>query len=336
MGRSASKFVRPLSQADREFLQEVWREHSTFTVRCRAHAVLLSAEGYTVKDLQKVFDIRKATALAWIDRWEERGRDGLEDDPRPGGPPILNQEEQEVLLEELQRYPRQPKRIIAAVKQRTGKTISRTTLRRWARRLGFRWKRMRKSLWKRRDQREFRLAQQDIEELRLLPGVDVAFFDEAAFSLSGVVPYGWQPIGIRGDVHVGARGTIQVLGITVDGGDTYGYLHRGKVSGQTVEEVLEDFSRRIQRPTMLILDNASVHTCSLVANHIAAWNERNLYFYFLPTYSPELNDIERLWEKLKYQILPLDAWQSFADLRDGLFDVFDRIGAAIALPSIAH
>jgi transposase len=324
-----------LSAVDRAFLNKVWREHPTYTVRCRAHAILLSARGFTVTQLQSILSISRRTALAWLDRWKDRGRDGLEDAPRSGGPPKLNEQEQEVFREELRRHPRQPKRVIEAVEQRTGKRISRTTLRRMARKCRFRWKRMRRSLRKRRDERLFRAAQKEIEEFRASSNLEVAFFDEAAFSLSGGVPYGWQPIGERQEVSVGARGVVQVLGIMEEHGETLGYLHRGSVKGTTVAEVLDDYSRRIIQPTVLILDNAMVHTCNLIFDSMPVWNARGLYFYFLPTYSPELNDIERLWDKIKHQTLPLTAWQSLKNLLGELKDTFSNLGEAILMPSLA-
>jgi transposase len=336
MSRPASKFVKPLSESDRQFLEQTWRQHATYTVRCRAHAILLSSQGFTVADLETIFDISKPTALGWIDRWEQRGRAGLEDKPRPGGPPILDEEEQQKVVKPLiERFPRQPKKVIRAIQEETGKVISRATLRRIARNLGLRWKRFRRSQRKQRDERQFRIAIEEIEELRSLPDLKLAYFDEAAFSLQAIVPYGWQAIGERREVPVGPqRGNVQVLGIQEEGGDIYGYLHQGKVYGSTVAEVLDDYSQRIGRPTVLILDNASVHTCNLVADHMDTWNERGLIFYFLPPHSPELNAIERLWKKLKYQILPVDCWERLSSLVASLKRVFDRHGRAFLMPSL--
>ena len=337
MARPASKFVKPLSARDREFLDSVWREHEVYTVRCRAHAILLSAEGFTVAQLQEIFQISKPTALGWIDRWEERGREGLEDESRPGNPPTLDEKEQELLKDLLKRFPRQPRRVLHAIKEQTGKTISRSTLRRWAHKFGLKWKRFRRSMKQRRDDEEFRQAIGEIEELRSMPNIDLAYFDESAFSLKGIVPYGWQPEGVRYEVPVGPeRGNIQVLGIEEENGKTFGYLHKGRVFGSTVAEVLDDYSQRLRRPTVLVLDNASVHTCNLIADKMGAWNERGLYFYFLPPYSPELNAIESLWDKLKYQQLPIDAWESFTSLLKRLSDSFCEIGNAFLLPSLQH
>lgn len=37
--------------------------------------------------------------------------------------------------------------------------------------------------------------------------------------------------------------------------------------------------------------------------------ENGLRFYFLPPYSPELNRIEMLWRKMKYEWLPFKAFE---------------------------
>jgi transposase len=46
----------------------------------------------------------------------------------------------------------------------------------------------------------------------------------------------------------------------------------------------------------------------------------------LPTYSPELNLIEIVWRKIKYEWLPLSAYESFKSLWSGLSDIIPKIG----------
>jgi transposase len=48
--------------------------------------------------------------------------------------------------------------------------------------------------------------------------------------------------------------------------------------------------------------------------------------HYLPAYSPELNLIERLWWKIKYDWLPLSYYESFASLEKSVLAVLDRIG----------
>jgi len=47
---------------------------------------------------------------------------------------------------------------------------------------------------------------------------------------------------------------------------------------------------------------------------------------FLPTYSPELNLIEILWRKIKYEWLPVTAYQSFPALTHHVLQVLSDYG----------
>lgn len=118
MGHPASTFVRPLSQADQQYLHTLWREHKVHTVRSRGHAILLSSQGYTILQIRDVFGISTPTALTWIERWESHGREGLEDESRSGGPASVNEEKAETFGELLHELPRQPKRVIQALARR--------------------------------------------------------------------------------------------------------------------------------------------------------------------------------------------------------------------------
>ena len=56
-----------------------------------------------------------------------------------------------------------------------------------------------------------------------------------------------------------------------------------------------------------------------------------MYLLFLPPYCPELNLIEILWRKIKYEWLPLSAYQSFKDLEDALHEVLKGVGVKYQL-----
>ena len=90
--------------------------------------------------------------------------------------------------------------------------------------------------------------------------------------------------------------------------------------------VLTWFAEQIEKLTTIIIDNASIHTSDEFDSHIEGWEKKGLKVYRLPTYSPELNIIEIVWRKIKYDWLPFDAYKSFADLKRELFDVLANIG----------
>jgi hypothetical protein len=53
---------------------------------------------------------------------------------------------------------------------------------------------------------------------------------------------------------------------------------------------------------------------------------QRIHVVFLPTYSPELNPIEMLWWKIKYEWLPLGAYQSVRSLCSNMHQVLSDHG----------
>ena len=90
---------------------------------------------------------------------------------------------------------------------------------------------------------------------------------------------------------------------------------RQRITGQFIVEQLERLSFSIKRMTVVVLDNARVHTSRQVQERRAFWQRRGLFIFYLPPYSPHLNLAETLWRKLKYE------WLQPADYAttDGLF-----------------
>jgi transposase len=336
MVRPATVFAEIKSEQVRTRLIELWKQHPNHYTRMRGHAIILSDAGYTVSQLVDIFGVERDTASRWIERFRDGGVDALLDDDRPGGPRKLDEREQLLLKDLLRECPSRPDAVIAKLKAKTGKSISRKSLSRYAKRFNLTWKRYRRSLRQKRDETAFRLAQAELAELLAEPELNVVYFDEAGFSLKGVVPYGWLPTGERSDVPVtGAHGSsVQSLGFEHQGGKTQTYLHKGFVNSQTVIEVMDDFCDTIDRTTVVILDNAPSHTSGAFKACQQRWAERGLHLYYLPAYSPELNSIERLWKKVKYQLMPANAWERFATLLQTLTTKLIEIGEVTYMPSL--
>ena len=64
-------------------------------------------------------------------------------------------------------------------------------------------------------------------------------------------------------------------------------------------EQLEQLSLRLQKPTVVVLDNVGVHTAAKVKACLQGWQSRGLYLFYLPPYCPHLNIVERLGKELK-------------------------------------
>lgn len=336
MARPSTIYARIKDNKQRESLIQLWKTHPNHYTRMRGHAIILSDSQYEIGELTEIFNVDRDTIRAWITRFESGGVDALLDDEKAGGPRMLDPNEEEILKDLLRQYPFRPGTVIARLKARTGKVISRDTLRAYAHRFNLSWKRFRRSLRKKRDELAFRLAQDELAELLNEPDLSVVYFDESGFSLKGVVPYGWLPIGERTDVPVtGAHGSnVQVLGFQRQDGNIETYLHKGYVTAETVIAVMDDYSERIDQTTVVVIDNASCHTSHAFCACLERWAERGLLVYNLPPYSPELNSIEHLWRKLKYQLMPADAWEKFKTLLETLTTKLCELGVVHYMPSL--
>lgn len=82
------------------------------------------------------------------------------------------------------------------------------------------------------------------------------------------------------------------------------------ITSQFILERLETFSTTLKKLTVVVLDNARVHTSHTIKERIAGWQQRGLFLFYLPRYSPHLNIVETLWRKLKYE------WLSPTDYQD--------------------
>lgn len=324
------KFVAPLTETEKKMLGDYFNDHPSPRVRKRAHSILLSERGYTIDEIAKLYQVDRDTVSRWFDRWQEEGGEGLLDRPRSGCPPKLQAEEQEMALASLQEDPRSIKKAQEQVYQKTGKTVSQWTLKRVARNAELRWKRMRKSHKSRRNEALFQHAQAEIEHLKAQEEageIELAYFDEAGFSLVPVVPYAWQPVGETLEIPATYSRRLNVLGFFSRNHKFHSCTVVGQVDSETVITCFDQFVQTLDKKTVVLIDNAPTHTSHKFKGKLEEWARQGLIVKYLPTYSSELNLIEIVWRFIKYQWLPLSAYLSFKHLKTALQDVLDGIGS---------
>lgn len=57
-------------------------------------------------------------------------------------------------------------------------------------------------------------------------------------------------------------------------------------------------------PRIVVLDNASMHRNAIVRAALPDLWAKRIYLYYLPPYSPDLNDIEPVFREVKHYDLP--------------------------------
>jgi transposase len=99
------------------------------------------------------------------------------------------------------------------------------------------------------------------------------------------------------------------------------WQHANKGNSTAFLSFVQTLATRWPNETLvLVLDNASYHKSAALRHWVERQQERIARFY-LPTYSPQLNLIERLWRWLKSKLACHRLW----DDRDGLLALVDRI-----------
>lgn len=188
---------------------------------------------------------------------------------------------------------------------------------------------MRRSSKPWRDEEAFQQAKQDISAFiagHQQTEMDLVFFDETGFSLQPCVPYGWTRCGEVIEIPSQRSSRLNVLGFWSLQGDLYWESHIGSVNTEVVIDVFDGYCESLLRETIVILDNASMHTSGQFTAQRERWADCGLHLYYLPTYSPELNWIEILWRKIKYRWLPISAYESFDSLVTEVGRILNEVG----------
>lgn len=165
----------------------------------------------------------------------------------------------------------------------------------------------------------------ELERLSALELIDLYYGDESRVSMEPCIPYGWQfkdeDVFIPSEKGKG----LNLFGLLSRDNRLIFRTTKGKVDSSFVIEQLETLAFTIKKMTVIVLDNARIHTSAKVQACREAWGQRGLFIFYLPAYSPHLNLIETLWRKLKYQWLRPQDYAS----EESLFYLVTQILAAV-------
>ncbi|MEH0158433.1 IS630 family transposase [Limibacter armeniacum] len=209
-----------------------------------------------------------------------------------------------------------------------------STLRRWMKKWGYRWKRSRKSLLHKRNQEDFEKAHQWLKSLKKKEEqgrIDLYFFDEMGVNLIPSVPYAWQLKGKRILLPSVPSANLTVLGFMSRTQPFKSFLFQEAANSEIVIECFDRFASDIIRPTIVVLDNAPTHRSHRFKEQIEKWRDKGLTLFFIPPYSPELNLIERLWKEIKYTWLPKYAYTSKQGLEKQIIYILENIGEKFSI-----
>lgn len=324
------RYIEDVSEETKRLLTRIYHQSRHHRTRQRAHAILLSHQGYTARQLQEIFQTDRLTIYHWFDAWEARKCAGLYDRPGKGAKPKLTQEQQTQVKAWAQEFPRQLTKVRALVKAQWGKAVSKKTLSRVLHRLKMSWRRVRRQVKGTPDADEYAQKRQALEQLGQQEArgeIDLRYLDQSGFCLTPYVPYAWQLQGQTIEVPATSHSTrLNVVGFLNRANELEAYTFEESIDSAVMIACIEAFCCAVTKRTVLVCDQASIHTSAAFRDRIPAWKKRGVEIFYLPPYSPELNLIEILWRFIKYTWLEFSAYVSWSQLVESVESILCQVG----------
>jgi len=278
----------------------------------RFRAIELYKKGKKINDIAEFFGLHRCAVSHWVTFYKRNGKKALKSRKAKGPDFKLSEKEMKnilsILYDDATIYEFETplwtcKRVQQMILKKTGKTIHTTNIMRLFKKLNlspqkperFAFQRNRRAI------RRWKLKEwPKIEEHRRRWQAMLYFQDESGVSLTPVLGRTWAPKGKTPKVLVtGNRGGLCVTSAISPAGKLIFRIEKGKVNAKMHIEFLKKIMKQHpNRKIIVIEDNSPVHKAKIVDKFVEQ-NKKRLAVYRLPSYAPELNPDEHVWEYLK-------------------------------------
>ena len=324
------RFIRRISKDTIKLLERIHKSSRHHQVRQRAQCCLLSHEGYSINQLASIFRVTRLTITNWLNDWDEFALVGLYDRKGRGRKPKLTPEQQQKVKTWAKETPKNLDLVQNKIESEWKTQVSKDTIKRILNFLDMTWRRIKKQVSGQPDPLVYKAKKEELADLKKRDRdgkIDLRYVDETGFCLEPYVPYAWQEKGEQVMVNSQRSKRLNAFGILNIRQELEVFLFEGTINSDVVIACIDRFSEKIKMKTVLVVDNASIHTSNVFLEKQEEWKAKGLTIFFLPTYSPELNIIEILWRFIKYQWLEIDAYESWSSLVKTVENIFIKFGS---------
>lgn len=335
-------FVKPLSAEEKEELTEALKEAKDAKWYRRLKIIQLSSEAFTIPQLVELFDLTEITVRNYIHRYNDGGLLALKAIPQSGRKKKLEAFKGQ-WEEILHRSPSQFEKLQTGKRNWTlgllaeylfhyhGILVCVQTISNALSDAGY--SRGRSKLRVTSPDPEYEIKRQRVESLKkkgiagILSSADsvvssvpykpgrLLFFDETDLHWCPDVGGELSPLGEQFVVDSPGKDKLRFLLGSMDyvAGEGLYQIYSRKRKYEFQRHLESLFSMYPDEFLFVVADNASSHTTDLLAPFLEA-NQERIEVVFLPTYSPHLNLIERLWRHLRQQVTKNRFYESIQHL----------------------
>jgi transposase len=288
--------------------------YSTYDIRVRAIRAVRE-EQLPVTVVAQAYGTDRSTIHRWLSRFDTRGDAGLVRRPASGRPRKVASLDTEALrkivLAPASTYGYETdfwttRRLIQVIGSEFRGVLSKQTVLRRLHEAGLTYQKPEREYFELSEEERQEWVRTEIPKIRRAVRKYHAilyFQDEANVSLTALLAKTWAPRGQTPKQTVtGKRGGVAAMSAITSRGRLIFRLHEKRIASPEVIDFLSQMLRHHRRRHLVVvMDQAPPHVSKVTKAYIES--QPRLHIFHLPTYSPDWNPDEKVWNHLKHQEL---------------------------------
>ena len=326
---SHSLMLNFLTEEQVKVLRQAHRTIKDKRLADRVKAILSLNSGFEYTQVAQILLLDEVTIRRYIQRFQEKGIDGLLEFRYLGRQAKLNSAQEQELTTYLKEHTKRiSKEVVEYILRRYGVKFSVIGATKLLHRLGFSYKKP-KVIPGKADRIKQEQFLQTYQEIKTSLGLnDQIYFGDATHPEHNTKPsYGWILRGKDHDKFVKSntgRERLNLNGVLSLKTHTALVLEEATINSEATIRLLDKLGQAQPKGKIyLILDNARYHHSKLVQ----VWIKRHRRFklIFLPPYSPNLNLIERLWRFFHLTVTWNHYFETIEQFRKTTLEFFNNL-----------
>lgn len=291
--------------------------------------VVMWNRGFTAKQIAEALIIEETTVRRNVNRYRRHGLEKYLESLYKGSVSKLDEKKREKIKTHFTtNTPQTASEVVAYIKKKYDVSYSIIGVNKLMHRLGFVYKKP-KIMPGKADL--VKQAEFVTEYLNLKSGLDkddqIYFADATHPTHNTKATYGWILKGKKNDKYLKSntgRARINLNGAINLQNQQAVVLEEETVNSQSVIRLLEKIDQvQKQGKVSIVLDNARYHHANIVKDWLA--KHQRFKFVYLPSYSPNLNPIERLWRFYHTKVTNNQYFESFKDFKKATLEFFETL-----------
>ena len=310
------RHIKGLTRETLKMLDRIYKQSKYYQVRQRAHCIQLSWKGYKISELMKIFKVSRNTIYNWLNSWESSNLVGLYNQPGRGRKKTFNSVQEQQIKDWVKATPKSLEKVQEKIQKQWQIKVSKKTIKRVIKLGKMGWYRIKRRVGGEPIPGFYERKVEKLEQLKRQEEkgeIEIRYLDESGFCLIPYIPYAWQETNEKIEIKSQQSKRLNVLGFLSKSNELEAYTFSCSINSDVVIACIDKFCEKVNKKTVLVMDNSSIHQNNLFWDKEDEWREKGLEIFFLPTYSPQLNIIEILWRFIKYKWLESEAYESYSN-----------------------